>query len=59
MAGSSKSELAKISKLKKYTINKTFCFNPILIKLGQVVVHMGTTTSPIFIKIGIKPKKFY
>ena len=26
-------------------------------KLGEVVVHMGTTTSPSFIKIGLKIKK--
>ena len=26
-------------------------------KLGKVVVHMGTTTSPSFIKIGWKTKK--
>ena len=28
-------------------------------KLGEVVVHMGTTTSPNFIKIGLKTKKFF
>ena len=27
-------------------------------KLGEVVVSMGTTTSPSFIKIGLKTKKF-
>ncbi len=26
-------------------------------KLGEVVVSMGTTTSPSFIKIGLKTKK--
>ena len=35
-----------------------FVFNPILMKLGEVVVSMGTTTSPSFIKIGLKTKKF-
>ena len=28
-------------------------------KLGEVVVSMGTTTSPSFIKIGLKTKKFW
>ena len=28
-------------------------------KLGEIVVHMGTTTSPSFIKIGMKTKKFF
>ena len=27
-------------------------------KLGEVVVSMGTTTSPSFIKIGLETKKF-
>ena len=35
-----------------------FVFNPILMKLGEVVVSMGTTTSPSFIKIRLKTKKF-
>ena len=35
-----------------------FVFDPILMKLGEVVVSMGTTTSPSFIKIGLKTKKF-
>ena len=35
-----------------------FVFNPILMKLGEVVVSKGTTTSPSFIKIGSKTKKF-
>ena len=35
-----------------------FVFNPILMKLGEVVVPMDTTTSPSFIKIGLKTKKF-
>ena len=49
-AGSFKSELAKISELR---IQKIFLgFNPIFKKPGEVVVHMGTTTSPSFIKIG-------
>ena len=31
----------------KCAINKTlFVFHPILMKLAEVVVHMGTTTSP-------------
>ena len=43
----------------KWSIIKTFfVFHPILMKLGEVVVHMGTTTSPSFIKIGWKTKKF-
>ena len=53
-AGSFKSELAKISELRiqKMGFNKTFfVFHPILMKLGEVAVHMGTTTSPSFIKI--------
>ena len=28
-------------------------------KLGEVVVSMGTTTSPSFIKIRLKTKKFW
>ena len=28
-------------------------------KLGEVVVHMGTTTSPSFIKIGIETKNVF
>ena len=36
-----------------------FVFNPILMKLGEVVVSMGTTTSPSFIKIGLKTKKIW
>ncbi len=35
-----------------------FVFNPILMQLGEVVVSMGTTTSPSFIKIGLETKKF-
>ena len=42
----------------KWSIVKTFfVFHPILMKLGEVVVHMGTTTLPSFIKIGRKTKK--
>ena len=37
---------------------KTFLFNPILLKLGEVVVSMCTTTSPSFNKIGLNTKKF-
>ena len=36
----------------KQAINKLFVFHPISMKLGEVVVHMGTITSPNFIKIG-------
>ena len=38
-----------------------FVFYPILLKPGdpEVVVHMGTTTSPSFNKIGLKKKSFY
>ncbi len=36
-----------------------FVFNPILMKLGEVVVSMDTTTSPSFIKIGLKTKKIW
>ena len=36
-----------------------FVFRPILMKLGEVVVHMGTTTSPSLIKIELKTKKIY
>ena len=36
-----------------------FVFNPILMKLGEVVVPMDTTTSPSFIKIGLKTKEFF
>ena len=46
----------------KWAINKTFfVFHPILMKLGEVVVHMGTTTSPSFIKIQnrMKNKKVF
>ena len=35
-----------------------FVFNLILMKFGEVVVPMDTTTSPSFIKIGLKTKKF-
>ena len=35
-----------------------FVFNPFLMKLGEVVVLMDATTSPSFIKIGLKTKKF-
>ena len=28
-------------------------------EISEVVVHMGTTTSPSFIKIGIKTKKSF
>ena len=44
-----------------YVFNKTFfiIFIPILMKLGEVVVHMSTTASPSFIKIEIEMKKFY
>ena len=35
-----------------------FVFHPILMKLGEVVVPMGTTTLPSFIKIGLVIKKF-
>ena len=35
-----------------------FVFDPILMKLGEVVVLLDTTTSPSFIKIGLKTKKF-
>ena len=35
-----------------------FVFYPILLKLGEVVVHMGTTTSPNFNKIGLNTTKF-
>ena len=43
------------------SINKTFfVFHLILMKLGEVVViHMCTTISPSFIKIGWKTKTFY
>ena len=34
-------------------------FNPILLKLGEVVVHMDTTTSTSFNKIGLNKKSFY
>ena len=36
-----------------------FAFSPILLKLGEVVVHMDTTTSPSFNKIGLNKKSFY
>ena len=37
----------------KWAIYETFfVFHPILMTPGEVVVHMGTTTSPSFIKIG-------
>ena len=35
-----------------------FVFYPILLKLGEVVVHMSTTTSPNFNKIGLNKKRF-
>ena len=35
-----------------------FVFNPILLKLGEIVVHMDTTTSPNFNKIGLNKKMF-
>ena len=35
-----------------------YVFIPILMKLGEVIVHMGTTISPSVIKIGIKTKSF-
>ena len=34
-------------------------FNPILMNLGEVIIPMGSTTSPTFIKIGLKTKKFF
>ena len=48
-------------KSVKWAINTYFfVFHPILMKFGEVVVHMGTTTSLSFIKIGlVKIKKFY
>ena len=42
----------------KQTQIKLFLFNPILLKLGEVVVSMCTTTSPSFNKIGLNTKKF-
>ena len=36
-----------------------FVFYPILLKLGEVVVHMDTTTSPSFNKIGLNKKKVF
>ena len=36
-----------------------FLFNPILLKLGEVVVHMGTATSQSFNKIGLNKKKVF
>jgi len=38
---------------QKWPINKNFLiFDPILLKLGEVVAQMDTTSSPSFIKIG-------
>ena len=34
-----------------------FVFHPILMKLGEVVVHMGTTTKPSFYQNQMKNKK--
>ena len=39
-------------------IKTFFVFHPILMKLGEVVVPICTTTSPSFIKIRWKTKKF-
>ena len=36
-----------------------FAFYPILLKLGEVVVHMGTTTSAGFKQNWIKQKKVF
>ena len=48
------------SDQKNGLLVKLFYFHLILMKLGEVIVHMGmgTTTSPSFIKIGWKTKKF-
>ena len=43
----------------KQAINIFFVFHLIMMKLGEVVVHMDTTTPPSFIKIGQKTKKLY
>ena len=60
-AESSKSELAKISELRiqKMCDNKNFfVFLPILMKLGEVAVHMGTTISK-FHQNQMKNKKVF
>ena len=44
----------RLRQIKSY--NKTFL---ILLKLGEIVAQMGTTTSPGFNKIGSKTKTFY
>ena len=47
------------TSVKRAQIKTFLCLpNPILLKLGEVVVLMDTTTSPSFIKIGLKTKKF-
>ena len=50
--------LSKVLTLMGYNQN-FFIINPILIKLGDFVVTMGTTSSPSFIKIGLIIKKFW
>ena len=48
-----------LSKVMVNNSNQKFLFLIfILMKLGEVVVPMDTTTSPSFIKIGLKTKKF-
>ena len=39
-------------RLKNRLLIKHFVFHPILMKVGEVVVHMGATTTLGFIKIG-------
>ena len=51
-------EISEQGKQKMGYYNTFYISNPILMKLGEVVVHMGTTTSPSFIKIRLKMKKF-
>ena len=51
--------LSKVLTLIGYNQN-FFLINPILMKIGEVVVPIGsTTTSPSFVKIRWKTKKFW
>ena len=53
-------KISEQGKQKNGLLIKLFFISiSILMKLGEVVVSMRTTTSPSFIKIGMKMKKFY
>ena len=47
----------RLRQILSYDKTFFFVFDPILLKLGEVVAQMGTTTSPSFNKIGSKTKK--